>query len=238
MPEELRTIKELGETQKHKKKNCNEFGKIVKLKASKSGVKLMYLCEKCNDNFIETYNNEEFVNMANGFLIDDEWVRDFQRKHMIVAQEFVPLKNGLDGAHFAEKSKVVKNWGEKFICECNDFYKMEFKGYKKQNLNFKLSCSDCSPKGKKLVIPTEKFFELGQAGVLPHDIVNSVREELIADEYKFDTGEGYYTPSTILSEKAKDVLEMGDHYAMKKCPKCKAFVDAEAPLCTECGHEF
>ena len=157
---------------------------------------------------------------------------------MIIAQEFIPLKNGLDGAHFAEKRKVVKNWGEKLICECNDFYKMEFKGYKKQNLNFKLTCPECSPKGKKLVIPSEKFFELGKAGVLPHNIVNSVREELVADEYKFDTGEGYYIPSTILSEKAKDMLEMGDHYTMKQCPECKAFVDEEAPLCTQCGHEF
>lgn len=235
MPDEARNVKELGATQKHNKKNCNEFAKIVKLKAYKNGVKLMYLCEKCKENFIEGYTNEEFEHMANGFLIDDDWIKDFQRKHMIISQEFMPLKNGLDGAYFASKKNVVKNWGSKFICDDNDFYKLELKAHKKKDLVFRVSCPDCTPKGKKMIIPQDKFFELGKSGVLPHNLVNMVREELIADGVTYDTSEGYYVPSTVLSQKAKDILEMGDHYDMKQCSKCKAYNELENEFCSKCG---
>ncbi|MHA1292434.1 MAG: hypothetical protein ACTSQJ_07185 [Promethearchaeota archaeon] len=234
-----RSIKELGDTQRCKK--CGEFGKIVAQKVSLKTVKILYICNKCIKNFSHDYTIEEYVSMGNGFLIDDEkWIFDFQRKYMISNQEFIQIKNGIDGAFFVKNKTAVRNFGKNLICKCGDFYKMEFKFHKKGKLFFNLLCEKCGK--KKFNIKEKDFFELGHAGIIPTSLITLVKDELETDAMEWDAEEAYATPGTILSADARSRLGMDDDYFEEieglTCEKCGAAINLEMKKfgkCPTCG---
>jgi len=240
-----RSIKELGDTQRCSK--CNGFADIVSIKVSSKFVKVLYLCNKCYEqhyrtkNFEKTYSIEEYVNMANGFLIDEKWIHDFQRKYMIATNEFVQIKNGIDGAFFSKNKAAVRNYGRRLICNCGEFYKLELKAHKKGNLSFNLLCPECGK--KKLKIKDIDFFELGNAGIIPTSIVTVVKDTLDTDSMVWDAGDAYATPSTLLSVDARSRLGMEADEFLEElegliCPKCGAAINLEMKKfgkCPTCG---
>ncbi|MHA1150695.1 MAG: hypothetical protein ACTSR8_20940 [Promethearchaeota archaeon] len=234
-----RSIKELGDSQRCKK--CNNFGKIVALKMSPKVVKVLYLCENCIKNFSGNYTTEEFINMANGFLVDDKWVKDYQRKYMIFTGEFLQLKGGLDGAYFSKNKNAVKKYGKNLICKCGEFYKMNLLGHKKDKLSFILECNECGK--KKFKIERKDFFELGHAGIIPTSIITTVKDILETDDMEWNATEEYYTPATVLSSDARGRLGMEEDELLDElegllCPKCGAAISIEMKKfgkCPTCG---
>ncbi|MGQ4872469.1 MAG: hypothetical protein ACP6IY_00185 [Promethearchaeia archaeon] len=237
-----RSIKELGDTQRCPK--CNKFGTMVALKVSPKTVKALYLCEDCVKNFSADYTIEEFVNMGNGFLLEEKWIKDFQRKYMIFTGEFKQIKGGLDGAFFAKNKNAVAKYGKNLICKCGEFYKMDYKGHKKDTLLFILSCNTCGK--KKLKIKKRDFFELGHAGIIPTSLITTVKDHLEYDETSWDYSEEYYTPSTVLSADARARLGMEEDEVLEEldglvCPKCGAAINIEMKKfgkCPTCGAQL
>ncbi len=234
-----RTIKELGDTQRCPK--CKQFGKMIALKVSAKTAKVLYLCEKCVKNFSDDYTIEEFVSMGNGFLLDDKWIHDFQRKYMLSTSEFIQIKNGLDGAYFSNSKSIVKNQGKELICKCGEFYKMDFKGSKKDTLFFNLECDICGK--SKFKIKTKDFFLLSNAGIVPADLTSIVKDQVTTDQTEWTSEDEYYTPSTVLSSEARGRLGMEEDTTMEElgsfvCEKCGAAINIEMKKfgkCPTCG---
>ena len=80
-----RSIKDLGNTQRCPK--CNNFAKMTGLIVSAKATRASYQCETCTKKYKHDYAHEEFINMAKSFLIDDEWIPEFQRKYMIITHQ-------------------------------------------------------------------------------------------------------------------------------------------------------
>jgi len=234
-----RGIKELGDTQKCPK--CKEFGVMVALKVSSKKVKALYLCETCMRNFAADYTVDEFIHMAKSFLVDEKWIKDFQRKYVISSGEFVKIKDGLDGAYFSQNKSLVQKYGKDLICKCGEFYKMNFRGHKKKKLYFNLECNECGK--SKFKIKVDDFFKLGRAGIIPTNLITTVKDTLEADDMDWDTSQEYYTPSTVLSSDARARLGMDEDEVLEElegltCPKCRAAISIEMKKygkCPTCG---
>lgn len=234
-----RSIKELGDTQRCPK--CKQFGKMITLKVSPKGTKVEYLCEKCVKNFSDDYTIEEFTNMANGLLVDDKWIHDFQKKYMIATSTFIPIKNGLDGTFFSRNNIAVKRHGRELICKCGEFYKMDYKGHKKDTLFFNLECNICG--AKKLKLKQLDFADLGLAGIISKELTATVKEDFETDTTPWDSSDTYATPASILSADARSRLGMEDDSSMEElegyiCPKCGAALSVEMKKygkCPTCG---
>jgi Zn finger protein HypA/HybF involved in hydrogenase expression len=235
-----RSIKELGDSQRCPK--CNEFGEIADLKVEADKSVITYLCKTCMRNFKNKYTSEEIVSMANGFLIDDKkYIHDFQKKYAIATGEFLNLKDGLDGAFFSNNKEAIMENGKKLLSKCGEFYKMEYKGSKKENLFFNLSCENCGR--KKLKIQRGAFFTLGTAGIISTSTVSIVKEELESDEMVWDASEAYGAPSTLYSADARARLGMDDDEIIDElegltCKKCGAGIQIEMKKygkCPTCG---
>lgn len=234
-----RTIKELGESQRCSK--CNSFGRMIGLTVWPKKSKARYLCEKCVKNFDNEYSTEEIINMGNGFLLDDKWVHEFQRKQMVATGEFIQMKNGIDGAFFATKKSLVRKHGKKLICNCGEFYKLEFKSHKKKDLFIVLDCDVCGR--SKLIIKQDEFMDLGKAGIIPTDFLSIVKDKLEVDAMEWDAGESYATPASVLSSDARSRLGMEEDESLGDlegltCPKCGAGIQIEMKKfgkCANCG---
>ena len=236
-----RSIKDLGDTQRCPK--CGEFGVISELTVDANKVVVNYLCKMCNRNFKSTYSPEEFITMANGFLIDDKkWIQDFQKKYVVASGEFVNLKDGLDGVFVAKNKAAIMEHGKKLLSKCGEFYRMVYKGGKKDTLFFNLKCDNCG--GKKLKIKISDFFALGKAGIIPTDTMSIVKEALDADATPWDAGDTYEMPSTMFSSDARSRLGMDDDETLEEiegitCPKCGAAINIEMRKygkCATCGN--
>ncbi len=235
-----RSIKELGDTQRCPK--CKQFGKMIALKVSAKTAKALYLCEKCVKNYSEDYTIEEFAIMGNGFLLDDKWIHDFQRKYMVSTSEFVQIKNGLDGAYFSKSKSIVKNQGKELICKCGEFYKLEFKGSKKDTLFLNKECDICGK--SKLKISARDFFLLSDAGIVPAELTSVVKDHVAVDKAEWTSEEEYYTPSTVLSSEARSRLGMEEDTTLEElggfvCEKCGAAINIEMKKfgrCPTCGN--
>ncbi len=236
-----RSIKELGDTQRCPK--CNEFAEIADLNVDANKVVINYLCKTCNRAFKEKYTPEEVINMVNGFLIDKkEWIQDFQKKYVIASGEFVNLKDGLDGVFVAKNKDAIMEHGKKLVSKCGAFYNLEYKGYKKGNFFFNLTCPTCG--GKKLKIAQNDFNTLSNAGIVPPATVKIVRESFESSEGYWDAGETYEMPSTLYSSDARARLGMEDDEVLEeieglKCPKCGAAINIEMRKygkCATCGN--
>jgi len=234
-----RSIKELGDSQRCPK--CNAFAKIVELKVAVKKSKSIYLCEKCIKNFEKEYTTEEIVNMGNGFLLDDKWIHEFQRKQMIATGEFIHMKGGIDGAFFTESKPIIRNYGKKLICNCGEFYKMEFKDHKKGDLFLNLDCDKCGK--KKFKIKENEFFKLGKAGIIPTSLITVVKDKLEVDAMEWDASDTYALPSSVLSSDARSRLGMDEDELLEglegfTCPKCGAAINIEMKKygkCPTCG---
>jgi len=236
-----RSIKELGDTQKCPK--CGQFGQISDLKVDANKIVINYLCKTCMRDFKNKYTPEEFINMANGFLIDDnKWIKDFQKKYVIASGEFVNLNDGLDGAFVAKNKKVIMDIGKKILSKCGEFYDMEYKAHKKDKLYFNLHCFNCG--NKKFKININDFFILGNAGIIPTTTVTHVKDALESDSVQWEAGDTYEMPSTLYSSDARARLGMEDDEALEEidaltCPKCGAAINIEMKKygkCATCGH--
>lgn len=238
---EERSIKELGDTQKCPK--CQNFADIMAIKVSEKTTRILYRCIKCVKNFQQDYTNEEFIKMANGFLIDDDkWIKMWQQKYMIAGLEYVRLKGGLDGAYFAENKSAVQKHGSSLICKCGDFFKTEFKGFKKDKLYFNMICPNNKCGKKKLKLKKKEWNALSKAGVIPLEIITEVKDYIETAQMDWDTDESYATPATILSSDARSRLGMeeieDDALEGYTCKKCGAAISIEMKKfgkCPTCG---
>lgn len=237
-----RGIKELGDTQRCSK--CNEFMKMIGLKISATKVRALYLCDKCIKNSQEDYSIEEFVKMGNGFLLDEKWIKDFQRKYMIATNEFIQIKGGLDGAYFSNNKEATNKYGKKLICKCGEFYKLSYVKKKKDKLYFEMHCNECG--SKKLKIEKDAFFELGRAGIIPTSVITTVKDEIEMEEMDWTSADSYATPSTVLSSDARGRLGMEDDDSLEEledllCPKCGMALNVEMKKygkCPQCGEKL
>ncbi|MFO8019998.1 MAG: hypothetical protein R6U96_15340 [Promethearchaeia archaeon] len=232
----VRGVKELGNTQKCPK--CDDYAKMVGLKVSKKDVIAKYLCSDCMENLEEKYSIKEFLKMGNMYLLDEKWIKDFQRKYMIAAGKFVQIEDGLGGAYFSENKKVVRKYGADLICKCGEFYHMDFQDYKKEKLYFELRCEECGT--EKFKIKEEDFFELGNAGIIPTAIVTEVKDTIEMDELDWESSSSYSTPSTVLSTDARSRLGMEKDEALENldnltCPECGAAISMEMKKFGKCG---
>ena len=234
-----RTIKILGDSQRCPK--CKSFGRMIGLTVSPKKSKARYLCEKCVRNFDKEYSTEEIINMGNGFLLDDKWIHEFQRKQMVATGEFIHMKNGIDGAFFATNKSLVRKYGKKLICNCGEFYKLELKNHKKKDLFLILDCDVCGR--KKFTINKNDFMDLGNAGIIPTDLFSIIKDKLAVDAMEWDSSESYATPASVLSSDARSRLGMDEDESMEElegliCPKCGAGIQIEMKKfgkCPTCG---
>ncbi|MGV9198248.1 MAG: hypothetical protein ACOC44_03640 [Promethearchaeia archaeon] len=232
----VRGVKELGNTQKCPK--CDDYGKMIALKVSKKDVIAKYLCSDCMENFEEKYSIEEFVKMGNMYLLDEKWIKDFQRKYMIAAGKFIQIEDGLDGAYFSKNKKAVRKYGSDLICDCGEFYHMKFRNHKKSKLYFRLRCEECGT--EKFKIKEDDFFELGKAGIIPTALVSEVKDIIEMDDLDWDSTSSYSTPSTVLSTDARSRLGMEEDETLEElesltCPKCGAAISMEMKKFGKCG---
>lgn len=232
----VRGVKELGNTQKCPK--CGEYAKMIGLRVSKKDVKAKYLCSDCMKNFEQKYTIEEFTKMGNMYLLDEKWIKDFQRKYMIASGKFIQIDDGLDGAFFSKNKKAVKKYGSDLICDCGEFYHMDFKTNKKKKLYFVLRCDKCGR--EKFKIKEDDFFELGNAGIIPTSLVSEVKDVVEMEELDWDSSSSYSTPSTVLSTDARSRLGMEEDESLAgledlTCPKCGAAISMEMKKFGKCG---
>jgi len=214
---------------------------MISLRVSPNKTKTRYFCDKCVRNFESEYSTEEIVNMGNGFLLDDKWIQEFQRKQMVATGEFIHMKNGIDGAFFATKKSLVKKYGKKLICSCGEFYKLEYKNHKKKDLFLMLNCDSCG--SKKFSINKDDFMDLGKAGLIPTSELSNIKDKLDLDSMRWDASDSYATPASVLSSDARSRLGMEEDENLEDlegltCPKCGAGIQIEMKKygkCPTCG---
>jgi hypothetical protein len=239
----MSSIRELGERLKCQK--CDKFGKVIKLSLNpaKKHVQMRLACAQCGREWREDLSIEEFEKLANGFLIDTDWVKNYQRKVLFHFQKFVKLPGGLEGSYSIKNPELLKRVGkELFLCPCGELYQWKLGTFifkkKVAYAEILLHCS-CGKDAKKLVeIPNAR--ELFITGLVDAEFIKNFEEQLSYELEGFDTKEGYGLTASILAPHAQEALGMvsDDGSADKKCPYCGTSISKFAGKCPSCGNDL
>lgn len=239
----MASIRDLGE--RLKCKNDDKFAKIIKLSLNpaKKHVQLTLACAQCGREWKEDFALDEFVKLASGFLIDAEWVKNFQRKVLFHYQSFMKLPGGLEGAYAIKNPELLKRVGrELFLCSCGELYSWKLGNFiVKKKIPYAEILLHC-PCGKdaKRLVEIKNARELFTTGLVDTDFIKNFEEQLSFELEGFDTKEGYGLTASILAPHAQEALGMSgeDGGADKKCPYCSATVSKFAEKCPSCGNDL
>lgn len=233
------SIAKLGNSLRCPQEDCDKFGRIITMKVSGEKVKLELVCDKHQTTYKRIYSLNQFVRMADSALIDEPWVKDFQKHMMIVKGQFVKIRDGMEGAYFVKNEKVVKKYGPKIICDCGSFASVTFVNVRKDKTKVNLYCTECMPKGKKMKLPSKVVLELARAGIIDSNVAAKVKDAYDVDTGTFDTSTAYGVGKGILSSWVQDDLGMTDDGGgSKKCYICGTRVSDAMDRCPKCGSDL
>ncbi len=239
----MESIRTLGE--RLKCKNDDKFAKIIKLflNPAKKHVQLTLGCAQCGQEWKEDFLINEFEKLVNGFLIDADWVKNYQRKVLFHLQKFVKLPGGLEGAYAIKNPELLKKVGkELFLCSCGELYSWKLGNFIVKKAvayaEILLHCS-CGKDAKRLV-EIKNARELFTTGLIDADFIKNFEEQLAYELEGFDTKEGYGLTASILAPHAQEALGMSgeEGSADKKCPYCSASISKFAGKCPSCGNDL
>lgn len=233
------SIVKLGNSLRCPEKDCDDFGRIIKMKVSDEKVKLELVCDKHQKNYKRIYSLNQFVRMADSALIDEPWITNFQKHMMIVKGQFVKIRDGMEGAYYVKNKKLVQKFGPKIICDCGSFASVTFVKVRKDKTKVNLYCSECMPKGRKIKLPSNVIIELARAGIIDSTVANKVRDAYDDDTEMFDTSSAYSVGKGILANWVQEDLGMHDDGGgSKKCYICGTRVSDAMDRCPKCGSDL
>jgi hypothetical protein len=235
-------LSELGKSLKCPK--CpKEWGEIFNFKLSDRTVELNFRCKKCGVGFQRTYSINQFIRMAEAGLIEPKtWIVDFQKKTIIQKGQFIKIADGIDGIIIIrdEDIPIIKKEGQKLICsekDCDQFFKLTFEKFKKDNIVLKAYCP-CKGKTKKIEMEVRTFLILGKARVIDSELISHVKEEFTTESKGFDVDTMYGLDQSILAPWVQEALGLTGDSVRTKCYICGTEVGAGMDRCPKCGSDL
>src|SRR5271157_277781 len=234
------SIRDLGEQLKCKK--CDKFGKIIKLVLlpPKKRVQLTLGCASCGREIKVDFSMDDFEKLINSGLIDNDWVKDYQRKVLFHFQTYKKLPGGIEGVYSIKNPELIKRVGrELFLCTCGDLFQWKLGKFipkKKMVYAEILLHSSCGKDFKKLVeVPIAR--ELFATGLVDEDFVKKFNEDLANEFTDFNAKEGYGLTASILAPFAQEALGMAtaENETDRKCPYCGSVISKFTDKCPVCG---
>lgn len=231
------SLSELGNSLKCK---CGNFAKIVKEVVDDKAIVLDFECSKCNAKYQRKYSLNQFIRMAQAGLIDPPEIKEFQKKMIILKGELIRIDKGLDGAFIIDKDKreLISAFGKAIICNCNKFFSVSIKKFKKDAVDLSLYCWKCAPKGKNLTVKVRNVLLAGKAGLLDSDVLAQLRDEYQQAAQGFNTKETYTSNDGTLAEWVQESLGMIGESKTKKCYICGSAVSEGTSRCPKCGSDL
>jgi hypothetical protein len=184
----------------------------------------------------------DFEKVITSGLIDNDWVKDYQRKVLFHFQEYKKLPGGIEGSYSIRNPELIKRVGkELFMCSCGDLFQWKLGKFipKKKTVFAEILLHSSCGKDQKKLVEVPILRELSATGLIDQEFIKNFNESLANEMEDFDSKEGYGLTASILSPFAQEALGMAtaEGETERKCPFCGSVISKYTDKCPVCGND-